>query len=185
MNWAEVTSAAELLTWVPEDYRLRPDRAGYYRLTGYELTGRCWWCGGELKGKQKKWCTRFQLKAKQGHWIDYYNHFCWPYARDWCIERQEGKCANCGRGGADKQSLEVHHIIPLEGNERQWTPFNLPWNLIGFCHQCHLEAHAAMRPERLPADPWLARIALGQLPLYPELVDLKEVKHGLEEMARL
>lgn len=173
VNWALVASEQELLTWVPEDYRLRPDRAGYYRLTGFEETGRCWWCGAELTGRQRKYC-RAKHRNEEGHWHIYYKHFSWSYARAWCIERQEGKCANCGK--EDWSSLEVHHIIPLEGNERQWTPFNLPWNLMGFCHECHLEAHAAMRPERVKPDPWQARIDAGQLPLIEEL--LKEVNHA-------
>lgn len=171
MNWAEVTTQEELLAWVPEDFRLYPDVEGHYRLTGFERMGGCWWCGAELTGRQRKWCTRFQIKAEQGHWINYYNHFCWPYARNWCIERQGGHCANCGKYYGS--FLEVHHIIPLEGSERQWTPFNLPWNLTGLCHACHLLVHAAMRPERLPLDSWAARIAAGQLPLYPELVNIQ------------
>ena len=165
MNWAEVTTAEELLSWVPDDFRLYPDRTDRYRLTGYELTGRCWWCGGELTGRQRKYC-RSRHRDEEGHWHVYYKHFCWPYARDWCIERQGGHCANCGLD-CEFGLLEVHHIIPLEGSNRLWTPFNLPWNLVGLCHDCHLLAHAAMRPERLDPDPWARRILTGQLPLYP------------------
>lgn len=168
MNWAEITSQEELLSWVPEDYRLYSNKKGYYRLTGFELSGNCWWCGADLNGKQRKWCTRNTVGELRGHWYIYYRHFCWSYARNWCIQRQDGHCANCDKHYG--YSLEVHHIIPLKGNEREWTPFNLPWNLIGFCHGCHLEIHAAMRPEKLPSDPWEALMLKGQIPLFGELV---------------
>ena len=177
MNWSEVNSAAELLTWVPADYRLRSSIDGRpiygrYYLTGFELTGRCWWCDSELTGRQRKYC-RSKHHDEEGHWHIYYKHFSWTYARSWCNERQKGICANCGWRPAryDENEpnytwycLEVHHIIPLNGEERQLTPFNLPWNLIGFCHGCHLEIHAAMRPgPRPPPDPFELAIAKGQL----------------------
>jgi predicted HNH restriction endonuclease len=42
-------------------------------------------------------------------------------------------------------NLRAHHIIPLGGDERVVSVFNIPWNLICLCHRCHLEIHALMR----------------------------------------
>ncbi|KKN57900.1 hypothetical protein LCGC14_0557310, partial [marine sediment metagenome] len=36
-------------------------------------------------------------------------------------------------------------IVPLLGERRQFTAYNLPWNLIVLDHWCHVELHAAMR----------------------------------------
>jgi hypothetical protein len=140
----------------------------YTVLTGYEGTGRCFWCGAELKGSKLKWYCR-------GHMKEYYRHFKWRSARNWCCERQNGICANCGkRCGCRKQrggySLEVHHIVPLQGGwKRYFSAYNLPWNLIGLCHDCHQEVHAAMRPPRqqrplvgVIVDSWIMARSTGQ-----------------------
>lgn len=121
----------------------------YTILTGYEGTDhRCFWCGESLDGsKLKRYC--------RGHMTLYYNHFDWGYAKSWCFDRYEHKCANCGMEEADipdlgtayypRSGYEAHHIIPVEGESRQFTPYNLPWNLIALCHECHLAVHAVMR----------------------------------------
>ncbi len=134
----------------------------YTVLTGYEGTERrCFWCGGELTGKLKRYCY--------GHMKLYYQHFEWGSARAWCCERQKGICANCGwtpvdyGDGSDiyyHYSLEVHHIIPLEGAPRYFSAYNLPWNLIGFCHECHLEVRDAMKEQ--PPDIFDLAFAQGQ-----------------------
>jgi len=134
----------------------------YTVLTGFEGTGRCFWCGDELKGKLRRYCY--------GHMQEYYKHFEWSSARVWCIERQEGRCANCGKSYADYSmhpswwtGLEVHHIVPLNGSPRYFSAFNLPWNLIGFCHDCHMEVHAVMRAEkRQPKDIDIFELALSR-----------------------
>lgn len=131
----------------------------YVVLTGWEGTERrCFWCGGELKGKLKRYCY--------GHMAIYYQHFEWGAARNWCCKRQEGFCANCGAHWG--VSLEVHHIVPLMGGVRYFTAYNLPLNLMGLCHICHHEVHDAMRPPRVNhnhncmLDPWLEAEARGQ-----------------------
>lgn len=145
----------------------------YTVLTGYEGQGVCFWCGGELKGKLKRYC--------RGHMQEYYRHFEWSSASRWCLERYGYRCACCGRHRDNisdvgryslRTGLEVHHIVPLNGSTRYFSAFNLPWNLIALCHDCHLQVHAAMRPEKPPADPWEAKIKVGQIPLYPELLKL-------------
>lgn len=124
----------------------------YTVLTGYEGTGRCFWCGAKLTGKLKRYCY--------GHMKEYYRHFEWGSAFRWALERAEDKCQNCGanqqfiqEGWSSRTNLRVHHIVPLKGESRYFSAFNLPWNLVALCHPCHLEIHAIMRPpkpEKLP-----------------------------------
>jgi len=114
----------------------RDNHGLYHIMTGLEGTGTCWLCGADPGGKRyRRYCW--------GHGKIYYELFSWAYAAPAAIERAGYKCENCGSEG----SLEVHHIIPLEGGPRNWTFLNLPWNLITFCHGCHLEIHAIMRPD--------------------------------------
>lgn len=159
-NALEIESGAELEKFLPDFVEI--NGRDYIVLTGYEGTGRCFWCGGELKGKLKRYC--------RGHMLEYYRHFEWSSARQWCGERQEWRCANCGKQ-CDASTLEVHHIVPLKGEKRFISAFNLPWNLIGFCHACHQEVHAAMRPppkNRRGRDPWEEAGKVGQaiMPLF-------------------
>ncbi len=124
------------------------DRKTYTIKTGYEGTGMYIWYGGEIKGKLRRYCY--------GHMTLYYQHFDWGYAKAWCVERYDHRCANCGMHEDDippvgvgdyssRSGMEVHHIIPLNGESREFTVYNLPWNLIALCHDCHLEVHAVMR----------------------------------------
>ena len=159
----EIQSGFELERFIPDIVIV--GRTEWQVLTGFEGSGRCWWCGAELKGKSKKWCW--------GHGHEYYKHFAWTQARNWCCERQDGVCANCWRAfGENIYALEVHHIVPLNGLPRLMTAFNLPWNLIGFCHDCHQEVHAAMRPPKQSTmDSWRLADAVGQgvMPLKVEI----------------
>lgn len=163
----EIQSGAELLLFQPETVKILGK--DWQVLTGYEGTGRCLWCGSELKKGLRLYCW--------GHGKIYWRHFNWGSARNWCCERQHGICANCGwhypfqhsyyyyEEGYDIYKLEVHHIVPLEGRPRQFSAFNLPWNLIGFCHDCHQEVAAAMRPPKRWSrkDSWEEAEKRGQL----------------------
>jgi len=137
------------------------DRWGtYHIITGHEGSGGCFWCGKDLKSS-RRFCGH-----RSGHWTLYAQHFYWSYARVWCCQRQQGICANCGWHSTfnDFNSLEVHHIIPLNGEQRQATPFNLPWNLIGLCHKCHQEIHTVMREasKPIPLDVFELALTRGQ-----------------------
>lgn len=161
----EIESGQELERFQPNEVII--DGCIYYVLTGHEGTGRCFWCGGELKGKLKRYCY--------GHMKEYYRHFGWPEARRWCCRRQEGICANCGTRppesrSFDYYSLEVHHIVPLRGRKRDFSAFNIPWNLIGFCHECHKFIHAIMRDASKPIsfDSFEKAKNIGQL-IFKEL----------------
>ena len=151
MNALEIESGAELERFDLGYLEIR--HQAFSVLTGLENTDhKCWWCGCELKGRAKKWC--------RGHMKEYFRHFEWASARAWCINRQKDRCANCG----GFSSLEVHHIVPLKGGARYFTAYNLPWNLIGFCHACHQEVHAVMRPpkESTVFDSWEQAEFAGQ-----------------------
>lgn len=141
----------------------------YTVLTGFEGTGKCFWCGGVLKGKLKRYC--------RGHMVEYYRHFEWASASRWARERAGNKCENCGcaewyiRNGYNlRTQLEVHHIVPLRGAARYFTVYNLPWNLIALCKACHQEVSAVMRNSTVrsaptPLSQYGLAIAQGQLEL--------------------
>ncbi len=167
----EIQSGAELLLFQPETVEILG--MDYQVLTGYEGTGLCLWCGSELKKGLRLYCW--------GHGKEYWRYFNWGSARRWCCERQHGVCANCGWHPSlyspddyrydwyeehyDIYKLEAHHIVPLEGRPRYFSAFNLPWNLIGFCHDCHQEVHAIMWPPKKWSrkDSWKEAEKRGQL----------------------
>lgn len=118
----------------------------YTVLTGYEGTDRCWWCGGEphkdKRGRPAHFCW--------GHGRIYDEHFNWNHASFEARKRAGYCCENCGRPesvleGAGQTDLEVHHIVPLNGQDRFYSAYNLPFNLIALCHKCHLLVAAVMR----------------------------------------
>ncbi len=162
MNPGLPLSTEALLVFIPLEGH---DSIGDYHIfTGYEGTGVCWWCGGELPRRSKRWC-RQDRGTDDAHWHQYYRHFAWGYAVNWCFQRYDFHCANCGLAGADRggdQGLEVHHIVPLEARPRAWSVFNLPWNLILLCHECHMELHRVMREASRP-DPFDMALKKGQL----------------------
>jgi hypothetical protein len=108
----------------------------YFIMTGLEGSGKCWLCGADPGGKNRRYCW--------GHGTRYCELFIWTYASSAALKRDHHRCRNCGgtAGG-----IEVHHIIPLEGRSRFCTHYNLPWNLITLCHYCHMEIHTIMRPD--------------------------------------
>lgn len=183
----EITSGAELLRF--DLGTLWISGTQYTVLTGYEGTGRCFWCGGELKGKLKRYC--------RGHMKEYYRYFEWASARDWCIDRQEGICANCGAKAGEiigvekhgwflrRHSLQVHHIVPLDGMKRFFSAFNLPWNLMALCHGCHQEVHAVMRGANkpVPSDIFELAVQRGQSIMEPIISGGKICLENLKDIS--
>lgn len=103
------------------------DRFGhYFNFTGYEGTG-CFWCGKEIK-KSRRYCCK-------EHQREYFKHFFWSDARDWCLARYDNTCQGCGT----KDDLEVHHIDPVGNDGYGWHEKNRPENLIPLCIRCHGE----------------------------------------------
>lgn len=70
--------------------------------------------------------------------------------------RLQPVCADCGVGDARSQgrdgyrNLEVHHIDPLNGEDRNHNVKNRPENLVVLCHDCHVKRH---HPEPTPKGP--------------------------------
>jgi len=160
MNYPQTVD--ELRHW---DTFREQDRYGWFTvITGYEGTGRCFWCGDDIESR-RRYCSR-----RKGCWTRYQEHFNWGYAKALCLKRYDYKCANCGREGIlmsnEMTNLRVHHVIPLNGEERAVSVYNIFWNLICLCHDCHMELHSVMRPPRLDndskPDTWNEAIKIGQ-----------------------
>ncbi len=157
------------------------NRTDYTVLTGFEGRGVCFWCGGELKGKLKRYC--------RGHMQLYYQHFEWQSASGGALRRADFRCENCGTaqryvenkwGQQISNNLNVHHIVPLRGARRMFSAFNLPWNLIVLCLDCHHLIHRIMNNETAQLRRRLARIEAGReaaaaLRIQPALFALPEV----------
>lgn len=155
----------------------------YAVLTGYEVQDdTCWWCGGQIQGKRKThYCRSRSHGDFESCFRQYWSHFSWNSAVLWALRRAGRKYENCGceektiPWGLDfRSNLEVHHIVPLKGEGRFFSAFNLPWNLIVLCRDCHLELHAVMRGVSRPIPPNEFELALarGQY-VFEELVKVE------------
>ena len=143
VNALEIKSGAELLDFHPDTIVI--GRTRFTILTGYEKAGSCFWCGAEVKSP-RRYC--------KGHRTLYYQHFDWGEASRWALKRADRRCDNCHKTARElplpkntylHSCFMVHHIVPVNGAGRQFTAYNLPWNLVVLCHECHLAVHAAMR----------------------------------------
>lgn len=109
--------------------------------TGYENQGVCVMCGGPLGKRRRVYCGEECADL-------YLSLFFWPRASWDAIHRANHKCQVCGvtSDGTraihgtwyEKMGLRVHHIIPLNGQERRWHPLNIPANLLVVCYECHV-----------------------------------------------
>ena len=166
MNFPQTVD--ELIHW---DVSTAHDSFGVYTIiTGFEGTGCCFWCGTNLNGERRRFCGH-----RSGCWTRYQEHFAWSYASHAALRRVGRKCENCGKEERDipeigghwniRTGLEVHHIIPLNGEDRAVSVYNIFWNLICLCHDCHMELHAILRQlKELTAKPdtFEVALALGQ-----------------------
>lgn len=117
--------------------------------TGYENQGICAMCGGQLGKRRRIYCCEECANR-------YRDFFYWNRAKYEAIERAHHKCQRCGvsaKGLAriyarwyEISFLEVHHIIPLDGELRMWNKLNIGPNLLALCHECHLlmRSHKAL-----------------------------------------
>ena len=157
------TDVEELIHW--DTFRDHDSFGWFTVITGYEGTGRCFWCGEDIEGR-RRYCS-----GRKGCWTRYQEHFRWGYASARCLKHYEYTCANCRLElypayWNGTRRLEVHHIIPLNGEERTVSVYNIFWNLICLCHACHIELHAVMRPPKLDknltVDWWNEALKVGQ-----------------------
>ncbi len=118
-------------------------------LTGYEGTGKCYWCGGENK-RSRHYCCKECFN-------NYYDSFFWLWARDKALTRENHQCQRYGSSDCSR-TVEVHHIVPLNGSYRMWNVLNRQDNLEVLCVTHHLLADMERRREAK----WLGK---GQLDL--------------------
>ena len=140
------------------------DRYGeIHNFTGNEGRRRCFWCGVEVNERKRYCCPEHQEL--------YWKHFRWPEASDWCLERDGGKCVDCGLKPERsalywRSSLRVHHIDPLKGEaNRLWSIKNRPENLVTLCPACHGKRHSSPKEPKEPEDRVEQEVAQGQLVL--------------------
>ena len=148
----------------------------YQVLTGYEVNEDvCWWCGKPIEQNKRHahYCRGKSHDDFLSCFRQYHEYFDWQYASRRSMRKAERKCQNCGVAATDigtryaHSNLEVHHIVPLKGSLRSFTAYNLPWNLIVLCHDCHQLAHAALRPPKTvrkdsKIDSWNLADKIGQ-----------------------
>lgn len=120
-------------------------------ISGHEGTGGCWWCGGELPKRRRYCCEACR--------DEYWRHFSWHEAVLWALERAGRVCHECGKKDTAEDTyfytkysdLVVHHIMPLEGEKRQFNAKNRPENLEVLCRRCHGHRHSG-KPAREPSQ---------------------------------
>lgn len=110
-------------------------------------------CGGKLGKRRRVYCCDECADR-------YRNLFFWPWASMEAFRRANRKCQRCGitdRGLSklyalwwpEKAGLQVHHIIPVRGEDRTWHRLNIPSNLLVVCHDCHVLLHTPSRLREL------------------------------------
>lgn len=121
--------------------------------TGFENQGICAMCGGKLGKRRRVYCSDICKEA--------YEHlFFWATAKEDALVRAKHKCQKCGRGylevppvgvgsWAERSGIDVHHIIPLNGEDRAWHRLNVPSNLLVVCHDCHVLLHTPSKLREL------------------------------------
>jgi hypothetical protein len=135
MNVLKFTNGKQLDSFVQT--KTKKGKYVVFVLTGHEKKKKCcFWCGKKLTGRQLRYCCT-------NHRTEYYRHFDWNYAADWCRKRYNYTCDICkSHYPLDKSKFAVHHITPLRGRYRSFSVYNLPWNLQLLCVEDHKKIHA-------------------------------------------
>lgn len=128
--------------------------------TGYENQGICSMCEGQLGERRRAYCSEECAEC-------YAHLFSWGEAQRDALKQAHRRCQVCGISGNglfkvgvkllgwDDNSvyvlyrLEVHHIIPLNGEDRTWHRLNVPSNLLVVCHDCHVLLHTPAKLKKL------------------------------------
>lgn len=73
----------------------------------------------------------------------HYHRKAWQEFRKEVIERDGGRCVQCGRGPLQGAILQVHHKEYLPGK----LPWEYPYEMVKtLCKGCHAEGHGIIRP---------------------------------------
>ena len=116
-------------------YQGRDNYGWYYNFTGHETRGHCFWCGENVKGRycspQHKYLYLTFYHRNEAV-INVYHRIYDPIRRAYI-------CENCGKNNND---IHIHHIIPINNDNRNWNKRNTPDNLIGICKDCHKKIHS-------------------------------------------
>lgn len=111
------------------------------------MYGMCHKCGRRVPPGRRCPCAERRDRSAEP-WRSAYRDPAWPTARQAVLDRQGGRCAECGaviaerRGGSWSMlpGAGVHHVVPLRSGGT-----NDPANLAGLCGRCHARADAALR----------------------------------------
>lgn len=73
--------------------------------------------------------------------------------------------------------LEVHHRVPMNGEDRQYSILNLPYNLVVLCPDCHDAARGEFNNE-IAEWLWLDRNPETDMSGVDESEVMKMAQHG-------
>lgn len=83
--------------------------------------GKCYWCGSELTGRRKSYCSK-------ECYTEYYGNFDWKFLRIKMLRRDNFQCVKC-KGLANQVD---HKIAIMNGGD-----FFDHSNLQTLCNKCH------------------------------------------------
>jgi len=115
------------------------DRWGrYFDFSGHEEKGHCFWCGVVVKNS--RYCSKQHayLYLTFYHWHEACINV---YRRIYDPVRRGNVCEKCNEVFIGDNTIDIHHIIPVNGEVRNWNIKNRPENLLGLCKACHIETH--------------------------------------------
>lgn len=148
------------------------DRWGrYFDFSGHEEKGHCFWCG--IAVKNRRYCSKQHsyLYLTFYHWNEAVENV---YRRIHDPVRRGYVCERCNEIFTGDNTTDIHHIIPVNGEDRNWNVKNSPDNLLGLCKRCHIETHKILykaEAERKKQDKLKIKHALdeSQLQIQPDL----------------
>lgn len=98
----------------------------------------CGWCGKQLTGRQKRWCSR---RCGRNYRI---NHR-WTDAKEEARKRAAWyACARC-EYLFQQHDINVDHITPCLGNHNRFGCWHHQTNLRILCVDCHTQVTAEQR----------------------------------------
>jgi 5-methylcytosine-specific restriction endonuclease McrA len=109
---------------------------------------RCDWCGGDLTGRQRRWCS-------VGCSTAFTTNHLWSHARRAAKLRDRYRCTTCGAELRQLRPvgkrLEVNHIEPVMGKHNVSGCWHHLDGLETLCVDCHKPITAAQATARAEA----------------------------------